>query len=254
MIYITLLFYVVSVLFRNFTTEWLTLPASFAQVSAKPWTLLTYGLVHFDLFHILSNLIVLYFIGNLFLDFFSPKKFLIYYILGLLVGGILFIGYYELSNQTTNWSLIGASAAVTSIFIGVAAKVPHYALRLRFVGSVELWVLAAIWIAISALGSTGVNAGSGVAHLGGAITGYLLTAYFNEGASVEKILKRKPKAKKNSFKKVYRTKSSIKTKPSHAKKKKNQQKVDAILDKISKSGYEALTKDEKDFLFNQKEN
>jgi len=223
------------------------------DMSSKPWTLLTYGLVHFDLVHIFSNLLVLYFIGNLFLDFFSPKKFLIYYILGLLIGGILFIGYFELSNKTTNWSLIGASAAVTSIFIGVAAKVPHYALRLRFVGSVELWVLAAIWITISALGSSGDYAGSGVAHLGGAITGYLLTTYFNEGAFLEKLVKRKPKLAKNPFKKVYRTKSPIKTKPSRSKKKQDQQKVDAILDKISKSGYEALSKDEKDYLFNQKE-
>ena len=247
-------FYIVSVLFSNYITVWFVLPASFSEVISKPWTLLTYGLVHFDIFHILSNLIVLYFIGNLFLDFFSAKKLLIYYILGLLVGGILFIGYYELSNNTTSWSLIGASAAVTAVFIGVAAKVPHYALKLRFVGSVELWVLAAIWIAISALGSSGVNAGSGVAHLGGAITGYLLTTYFREGAFVEQLLKRKPKSTKHPFKNVYRSKPTPKTKPSHSKKKQNQQKVDAILDKISKSGYEALTKAEKDFLFNQKDN
>jgi len=181
---------------------------------------------------------------------------LIYYILGLLVGGVLFIGYYELSNKSSVFPLGGASAAVTAIFIGVAAKAPHYALRLRFVGSVELWVLAAIWITISALASSGVNAGSGVAHLGGAVTGYLLTAYFNEGSFLERqlIRKPKPKSKKHPFQKVYRTKSAPKVKPSHQKQKQNQEKVDVILDKISKSGYEALSKDEKDFLFNQKEN
>ncbi len=247
------MFYIISVLFPNYTESWFALPATFSEISTKPWTLISYSFVHFRLLHILSNLIILYFIGNLFLDFFSNKKLLIYYFLGILVGAILFAVYYSISDKSTVYPLGGASAAVTAIFIGLAAKTPHYALRLRFVGSVELWVLAAIWIGMSALSAVGVNAGSGIAHLGGAILGYVLTVYLNEASSLENLIISKPRRKKSPFRKVYKNKQTPKTTPSHSKKKQNQKEVDAILDKISKSGYEALSKEEKDFLFNQKE-
>ena len=253
LIYLNIIFYIISILFPNYTESWFALPATYAEISSKPWTLITYSFVHFRLVHVLSNLIILYFIGNLFLDFFSSKKLLIYYFLGILVGAILFAVYYSISDKSTVYPLGGASAAVTAVFIGLAAKTPHYALRLRFVGSVELWVLAAIWIGLSALSAVGVNAGSGIAHLGGAILGYILTVYFNEAASLEKLIISKPRKKKFPFKKVYKNKKTPKTKSSFTKKKRNQQEVDAILDKISKSGYEALSKEEKDFLFNQKE-
>jgi membrane associated rhomboid family serine protease len=252
-IYVNIIFYIISVLFPNYTRVWFTLPATFSGIIEKPWTLISYAFVHFRFMHILSNLIILYYIGNLFLDFFSSKKLLIYYFSGILTGGLLFATYFTLSDNTSVFPLGGASAAVTAIFIGVAAKVPHYALRLRFVGSVELWVLAAIWIGLSTLSAIGINAGSGIAHLGGAIIGYVLTIYLNEGSAFEKVLITKPRAKKSPFKKVYKNKKSPKTTGSYSRKKKNQQEVDAILDKISKSGYEALSKEEKDFLFNQKE-
>jgi len=228
-----------------------SLPPSLNGVSDKPWTIVSYAFIHVRFFHLLSNIIVLYYIGNLFLDFFSPKKFLIYYALGALFGGVFFIAYYELSGKTSAFPLGGASAAVMAIVVGLATKIPHYSLKLRFIGSVELWVLAAIWVAISAFGAAGVNAGSGVSHLGGALLGFALTSYFKEGETLEKMMKRK--SKPSPFQKVYKNKKPIKTNPSFTKKKQNQQKVDAILDKISKSGYEALTKEEKDYLFNQKE-
>lgn len=230
----------------------LSLPSTIIQLGDRPWALFTYAFVHVRFIHLLSNLIVLYYIGNLFLDFFSTKQFLIYYVLGIVFGGVFFIGFYEFSVNSTLFPLGGASAAVTAIIVGLAAKIPHYSLKLRFIGSVELWVLAAIWVAISAFGAAGVNAGSGMAHLGGAFIGFFLTRFFNEGKMLEDLLKRKPKA--NSFQKVYKNKKPIKTRPSYKEKKHNQEKVDAILDKISKSGYEALSKEEKEYLFNQKEN
>lgn len=251
LIYINVAIFIIVVLSKAFMMAQFSLPSNLEALGEKPWTIATYAFIHTRLFHILSNLIILYFIGNLFLDFFSSKKFLLYYLVGLLFGGLLFVVYYALSNEATNSTLIGASAAVTAVFIGVAAKAPHYALKLRFVGSVELWVLAAIWVFLSAIGTAGVNAGSGIAHLGGAAIGYLMTTYFAEGDGLLQIFSRKPK--KTPFTKVYRNPTSTKTKSSHTKRQQNQRKVDRILDKISKSGYEALTKDEKDFLFNQKE-
>lgn len=228
-----------------------SLSSNLNALATQPWTIFSYAFIHVRFFHLLSNVIVLYYIGNIFLDFFTPIKFLIYYVLGALFGGVFFIAYYKLLGKTATFPLGGASAAVMAVIVGLATKIPHYSLKLRFIGSVELWVLAAIWVAISAFGAAGVNAGSGVAHLGGAFVGFVLTAYFKEATTLENMLKRKPKT--NPFQKVYKNQKTVKTKPSYAHKKHNQQKVDAILDKISKSGYDTLTKEEKDYLFNQKE-
>lgn len=252
-IYINTAIFIIVVLSKPFMLEQFSLADTLPELTKKPWTIVTYAFIHTRLFHILSNLIILYFIGNLFLDFFSPKKFLLYYFSGLLLGGLLFVAYYTIPNETSNWSLVGASAAVTAVFIGVAAKAPHYALKLRFVGSVELWVLAAIWILLSAFGTAGVNAGSGIAHLGGAAIGYFMTSFFGEGETFLRMFERTPKTKQRPFTKVYKNTTTPKPRKSTKNMKQNQRKVDSILDKISKSGYEALTKAEKDFLFNQKE-
>jgi len=251
LIYSNLFLYIL-VLLANDVSGWLEVSSDPSMLLTKPWSIVSYAFVHQDFFHILSNLIVLYYIGNLFLNFFSKKKLLIYYFLGAIVGGLFFILFFYFQHKPEVF-LIGASAAVSAILVGLAAKIPHYSLRLRFIGSVELWVLAAIWIGMSVLATGGVNAGGAIAHLGGAIIGYLLTAYFNEGAIFESLFSKKHKKKKTPFKTVYKNPKAPKTRPSYNVKKQNQRKIDAILDKISKSGYEALTKEEKDFLFNQKE-
>ena len=252
LIYINVALYIVTLFATDFMPTWFALPTSLAAFANKPWTLISYAFIHKEFFHILSNLIVLYYIGNLFLNFFSKKKLLIYYILGGMAGGISFLLFYFVQNKT-GYPLGGASAAVSAILVGLTVKVPHYSLRLRFIGSVELWVLTAIWIGLSVITTAGVNPGGGVAHLGGAIIGYLLTAYFREGAIFENLFSNSFKNKKTPFKDVYTNPKAPKTKQGYSTKKQNQRKIDAILDKISKSGYEALTKEEKEFLFNQKD-
>jgi len=245
------LVFLIVFVFPDVMVQVFSLPSTLNGLIDKFWTLISYSFIHVRFFHLLSNLIILYYIGNLFLDFFSAKKFLIYYILGIVIGGAFFIAYFELTDKSSPNLLVGASAAVTAIIVGLATKIPHYAIKLRFIGSIELWVLAVIWVGLNVFGTVGVNAGSAIAHLGGAFIGVILTAYLKEGSAIEKMLNRKPK-NRNPFQKVY--KNPVKTKPSHKVKKENQQMIDAILDKISKSGYDALSKDEKDFLFNQKEN
>lgn len=253
LIYLNIGIYIITLLFTGPMLHLFGLASAPTALMSKPWTLFSYAFLHRDFLHVFSNLLVLYYIGNMFLNFFSEKKFIIYYVMGLLIGGLVFVLFYFLKENTTGTLLIGASAGVMAIMVGLASKIPHYALKLRFIGSVELWVLAAIFVALSALGTAGVNAGAGVAHLGGALMGFLLTAYFNEGAFLVQKRNVKAKKRKTTFQHVYTNNSPIKTKKSHSKKKQNQQKVDAILDKISKSGYDALSKEEKDYLFNQKE-
>lgn len=249
LIYLQLLFFVVALGFSIFFINYFAMPSAITSFLEKPWTVFTYAFIHFRFFHIFGNLLVLFYIGNLFLDFFSEKQFWVYYISGILAGGLSFILYYYFRASEVSYTLVGSSAAVSAILVGLATKIPRYALRLRFVGSVELWLLTAVWVGISALGVGGVNGGSGMAHLGGALMGFVLTYFLGEG-KIKRGNMSKPKA---TFKKVYTNTEVLHKRKSFKEKKNTQRKVDEILDKISKSGYDALTKEEKDFLFNQKE-
>ena len=166
----------------------------------------------------------------------------------------MFLGYYYFIDKTVALPLAGASAAVTTIFIAIATKIPRYALQLRFIGSVELWVLAAIWVVLSILQLANPDKGSAIAHLSGAFFGYIYAKQLEQGNDIgswyESILDYfsnlfKPK-KRSPFKAVYKTKSKT---PTHDVSITRQRKIDNILDKISKSGYENLTQEEKDFLF-----
>jgi len=232
----------------NFVFDWFALPANFSELLFKPWTLITYAFVHAGLFHILSNLLVLYYIGNLFLDFFSTKRFIQYYFSGIIVGGLLFMisyNYFPALKSTSSY-LVGASAAVTAIFAGIATYIPNYEIKFRFIGFVKLGLLAIIWIAFDIVQIPAGNAGGHLSHLGGALIGFILTKHFmgeNHKINWFKFFKRE---KKSTLKTVF--KNSKKTK-NHRADLSEQQKINFILDKISKSGYHTLSKEEKDFLF-----
>jgi len=249
---VTQLIIVLSVLFiptaivPNFMLNVWALPADYTQFIFKPWTLITYSFIHENFLHLFSNVLVLYFIGNIFLDFFSEKKFWIYYIMGSIAGGLFYL-IYEGFNPNSNHSvLLGASAAITALMLGITSKIPHYGLNFRFIGRIELWILSSIWILLSIIGIGGFQAGAAVAHLGGGLVGYLLTLLWELDVKVHK-----PKTK---FKTIYRNPNKPDVKMSVANKRLNNKQVDNILDKISKSGYDSLTKEEREFLFNQKNN
>jgi len=234
----------------NFMINWFALSPHFNTFITKPWTIISYGFLHHGFFHILFNLIVLYYFGNLFLDFFSSKQFLSYYFLGIISGGIIYLLSYNYlpALKTQESVLVGASAGVTAILIGLATHIPQYALRFQFIGNIKLLYIAIVFIAIDIIQIPNGNAGGHLAHLGGAFMGYVLTKYFNQAQGfiswMENIFQQK---KDPHLKTVYKRK---KTSVSKAKNPKEQQiKIDRILDKISKSGYETLTKEEKDFLF-----
>jgi len=254
-IYLNVLFFLITVLFKTMVIDWLALPSNFDAFIFKPWTLISYAFIHYRLIHVLSNLLILYYIGNLFLDFYTKKQFLNFYFLGIIVGAFAFlIAYYV--NEKYGTPLIGASAGVTTIFVAIATKIPRYAIKLRFIGSVELWVLAAIWVALSILQLANVNNGGAIAHIGGAVFGYIYSKQLEQGNDIGKWFENiidffvnlfKPQRKGNKpLKTVYK---ATKRTPKNEISKNKQRKIDAILDKISKSGYENLTQEEKDFLF-----
>ncbi len=249
-IYIQVALFIVSLISKSFIADWFALKPSFEVFLTQPWTLITYGFFHSNFIHILFNLIFLYYIGNLFLSFFTIKQFLNYFLLGIIVGGIAFlllqpIGY-----------LVGSSAGIIAVLAGLATKIPTYEIRLNLIGGVKLWIIAAIYIGISFIGLDGLNSGGNIAHLGGALVGFIYTKQLEKGNDIGRFFENiiafftsffQPK-KQKPLRTVYK-KSNIKRKPTHKEQNSHQQKIDGILDKISKSGYETLSKEEKDFLF-----
>jgi membrane associated rhomboid family serine protease len=253
---ITLLINVVEGLYanqQNFIVNWFSLDNSINSLLTKPRTIISYGFLHADFLHILMNLIVLYFIGNLFLEYFTQKQLLTFYLLGTFFGGVLYLfsqNYFPLF-EGSNSVLVGASAGISAIFIGIATYIPNYQIKLRFIGFVKLWHLAAFWIGLDFIGLIGTNAGGHFAHLGGALFGFL---YVNQASNKEiklfDFFSNLFKKKEKPLRTVYKSKSKKRTTTTQNTDL-TQKQVDAILDKISKSGCDTLTKAEKEFLFKQ---
>ena len=253
----------------DFVLEWLVFPNEPGEYLFKPWSIITYAFLHGGLWHLLSNMLILYFSGIYFLNYFSPKKMLNFYFLGGIFGALVYMASYNLfpAFQGTGRSyLIGASAAVMSILVGIATHIPHMRVRLILLGSIKLWWIAAFLVVIDIIQIPISNPGGHLAHLGGAGFGYLYATQLGKGNNIasgfEKMLdwigslfsSSRPSAKRSNLKTVHRRSSTGNKSAgftSHVRnKKEEQEKIDAILDKISKSGYDSLTKQEKDFLFN----
>jgi membrane associated rhomboid family serine protease len=238
---------------------WLELPKNFSEFITKPWSIVTYGFIHYGFFHILFNLLVLYFVSRTMVNMFSSKLSLNIYVLGILVGGLSFLLVYNVlpqSYSTRVGSLVGASAGVRALLIFICAYMPNREARF-FMISIKLWYIGLVIVVLDVIGLFSVNQGGSVAHLGGNILGYLYATQLQKGTDIGKGLERFIDRIANLFK----AKSSLKT--VHKSKKKpyvghnkdefnefnKQKRIDLILDKISKSGYESLTKEEKEFLF-----
>jgi membrane associated rhomboid family serine protease len=233
----------------NFLMDWFALKPSFEQLLFRPWTLISYGFLHVGFFHIIFNLLVLYYFGNLFLDFFKSGQFLTYFFLGVVSGGLIYMVAYNYlpALKTQQTILVGASAGVTAIVVGIASHIPNYALHFRFLGSIKLMYIAIVMIVLDIVQIPAGNAGGHLAHLGGALIGFLLTRYLNNGQGISEWWSSQwPVRKGTPLKTVYKNEQSV-NKGSRVEY--DQKRIDSILDKISKSGYETLTKEEKDYLF-----
>lgn len=231
----------------NFIVSYFALSVDSSEYLYKPYTFITYGFVHFGFIHLIFNLIALHYLGNLFIDFFSERKFIIYYLLGSVFGGVFFVLSYNFFPvfKDTNGVLVGASAAISAILVGLATYMPNYEINLRLIGYVKLWIITAIFIFLSVVLIPNGNAGGQLAHLGGAFIGFVLTRYFYREQKQE----RKSKTRSN-LKTVYTSKEKSEDfgLSNHQKKIVQQRKIDTLLDKISKSGYESLTEKERSFL------
>ncbi len=248
--------------------QWFVLPSDLGALVLQVWGILTYSFLHFGFWHIFWNMLILYWFGSFVLNLFTEKRFLTIYLLGAIAGGTLFVIAYNtfpVLNQGAGY-LIGASAAVLAIVIFIATYTPNAEVRIIFF-NVKLWQVGLFMVLMDLVQLpnqspiTG-NAGGMIAHLGGAAFGYLYAVQLKKGNDIggwfEKMMDGlanlfKPK-KKNPLRTVHKSKTYTKTTTKKATSKKyiktpSQEQIDAILDKISKSGYDSLTKEEKDFLF-----
>jgi len=243
----------------------IALPSNTQTFIVKPWTLITYMFVHIGFLHILFNMLFLYWFGRVIQEFLGSERVVSLYLLGGLVGGLTYIITYNLipfyADRVDISILFGASAGVFAVVVGSATFMPNYTFFLLFIGPVRIKYIALFYVILSFANTTGPNAGGELAHMGGALIGFLFIKQLNRGhdwgkpvwavlrffksffvkqSHIHVSYSRKEKPRETSF---FRKKEKVRSAKSE------QEEIDAILDKISQSGYESLSKEEKEKLF-----
>lgn len=240
----------------NVMIGWFELSAEWSDLLFKPWTIFTYSFMHSGFFHLFWNMYLLYFASRLFLNLFSLRTFFNVYFLGVLLGGLTFMLSYSVfpAFQYASPIMVGASAGVMAVLIFMATYSPDLEVRIIFF-NVKLRYLGIAFVLLDVIQIPYGNAGGHLAHLGGAALGYLYVKRLGQGVDIGLPFENFTNRVLNLFKKQSKLKTVHKRKASSNSKKKvttqevDQSKIDSILDKISKSGYDSLTQKEKDFLF-----
>jgi membrane associated rhomboid family serine protease len=237
----------------------ITLPLSIQRFAYKPWTLITYMFSQEGLLHIFWNMVSLYWFGKLLSYYTATKKIIPLYILGGIAGGLVTIITFAIVPMFHSYAfnnLIGASASVTAIIVATATLIPDVKINLLLIGPVKLLYVAVFVIFIDVLNvASEANVGGNISHLGGALMGYVFIVQYKKGRDMSKWINRFFDWVGGLFKRGPRStmkvahKRAIPDEEYNLNRKASQQTVDEILDKISKSGYESLTKAEKDILF-----
>jgi len=242
---------------------WFAVPSSIKALILKPWTLFTYMFLQENFLHLLFNMFVLYFGGRIFVQYLDNRKLVSTYIFGGIAGALFFILSFNIfpafSDNAQYAVALGASASVLAILVAIATYIPDYTVTLIFFGRVKLKYIAIALVVIDVLSISRGNPGGHIAHLGGAFWGYFFIIRLKKGNDLSLYL---PKINlKKIFSFFYKDNSKSKFRHVHVNKKpysdeeyntmraSKQERIDSILEKISKSGYESLTKDEKALLF-----
>lgn len=244
--------------------NWFAVPADLNTIIAKPWTIISYMFTHENFLHILFNLLAFYWFARMFLMYFSQRQLLSIYIIGGLCGALFYIAAFNLIPVFAKYSeisiAIGASASVMAIAFSIALLVPNQTVYLLFFGEIKLKYIAFAFIVLDLVSIPLSNAGGHIAHIGGAFSGALFVYFYQKGTDITIWLSRliygikeffipqkKLRIKVNNTKKQARYETDAEY---NARKKTEQEEINAILDKISRSGYESLSDEEKVKLFN----
>lgn len=244
------------------TLNLLSVPSFFKALLLKPWTLFTYMFTHKDIWHILFNMLWLYWFGTIFLEYLDQKKLIAVYLLGGVSGALVYILSFNIfpafTGVVSESVAIGASASVMAVVIAIAAYVPDYTVHLFIFGKIKIKYMALAIFVLTSIMDFSANSGGKLAHIGGAFFGYFYTINLRQGRDIGKGLNKlidffvtlfKPRKKlKVTHKKAATEYEYNKTKTEH------QNLINTILDKISKGGYDSLTKEERETLFKESQN
>ncbi len=241
----------------NPLVTWLSVPADWLALIRKPWTVVTYMFLHERFWHLFFNVWMLWFGGMIFTRFLSQKQLALTYGLGGLAGALFFILAYNLFPvfETAKYTAVamGASASVLAILVAAATYKPDYGLHLLFFGQLKFKWLAIAFVVIDLVSISGDNPGGHIAHLGGAVFGFVYGLLLRKGLgqsgkSTRK--KRKSKMEYTPYEEIHDEPKVPRSDEEYNRQKAERERdVDAILDKIAKDGYASLTADEKEFLF-----
>lgn len=232
-------------------------PSDLIGLLYKPWTVITYAFSHDtpNPLHIFFNMLGLYWFGGLIREFIGSRRLISIYVVGALSGVLLYVICYNFIPYYIERGpgiLVGASASVLAAVVAAATLVPHYHFHLVFLGRVKITYIAAFYVLMSIIGTVQWNAGGNIAHIGGALSGYLFITLLKNGIDIGKpinatidfigsLFTKRPNVRMTFFNTTAPALDEHYTP--------NQQEIDTILDKISRSGYESLTKEEKQKLF-----
>ena len=265
MIYWNVGFFLLSIpLFYQFKSggfdypDWLAVSSEPMAIIYKPWTLLTYAFFHGSntsngFLHLFFNMMVLNFASRLFLTFFTQKQYLGLYFLSAIFAGVVYVLSFYLLGRSN--MMVGASGAIMALLAATTTYQPLMNIRLLLIGNVKLWHITAVILLLDLLQIQMNNTGGHIAHLSGAFFGYIYIKLLQNGTDLSKIvdsvLNLFSKKQSTPFKKVHVNpkKPTLKRESRIVVKDKTQQQLDEILDKISQSGYDSLTSEEKEFLF-----
>jgi membrane associated rhomboid family serine protease len=246
----------------NVLPDLLSVPSEISEILKRPWTPITYMFLHTGFIHILFNILGLYWFGKLFLYRLDGDKLISLYLLGGLTGAVFYVVAYNLFPvfNAVNGLLLGASASVFAILVAIAFYDPNQEIHLLFIGTFRLKYIALFYVLLSVIGISTSNPGGNIAHLGGAFWGWFYIFQLGKGkdmgAGLVKILNKIADSFAGIFKPKSNMKVTFKQTPRddyeyNRLKKMEQEEVNRILEKVGKSGYDSLTKKEKELLFRQ---
>lgn len=250
---------------ESWSYSWFAIPSGLREFVLRPWSLFTYMFLHRDFGHILWNMLFLFWFGRIFQDFMGSQRLTGLYFLGGLAGAVLYLAIYTIlflggEDYADKYTMVGASAAVMAVMVAVGTRFPDYVINLMLIGPVRLKYLVLFSFIVSTLLNFTANFGGNIAHIGGAAFGFMYARGLDRGKDwaldfynffsrikLPSFGKKEPRIRvvhKDKSKARSRSKSS-----GEMTEAEKQSRLDLILDKISKTGYDNLSKEEKDFLF-----
>ena len=248
----------------NIWISYLELPAFLQTLLKQPWSIITYMFMHHDFIHLIFNLLTLYWFGKMFIGYFSQKQLVGLYFLGGIGGALFYMLAYNfvpsLSSHLFLSYLIGASASVMAIIFALVRYIPDEEVHLALIGPVKLKYLGIAMLVLDVIGTTSINAGGSIAHIGGAVTGYFFAQLIiNSGKDITEPINRVIGWVNDLFKQNKKPKFTVHRNTSKTdeewnmenknRKRENNEEIDRILEKIKKSGYANLSDEEKKRLF-----